>query len=161
MSASREVRFSPAGGGGVAVSLPAEIRALLRSAARQMREILTEDAFADSPALARLLPQAVMDDPLEALGFEQLMGQAIRDGKLEAASILEATADAPALDAEEALAWLRCLNDVRLLLGTHLNVTEDVDVQTYLDDPQTEHDAIVYVAITELVDLLVRAVDPS
>lgn len=155
------VAFTPAGRGIVAVDLPKELRQLLSSVARQMREMLTDDAYADSPLLARLFPQAVMDDPLEALGFEQLMGQAIRDGKLEAATVLEATADAKRLDEEQSLAWLRCLNDVRLMLGTHLNITQDGDIETFMADPATEHNAIVYVALTELVDLLVRAVDPG
>ena len=91
-----------------------------------MREVLTEDEYADSPALARLLPTAVTDDPMATLGFEQLMGQAIRDGKVE-------SADGPRGDRRctsgstrrQTLAWLRCINDVRLMLGTHLDVTED------------------------------------
>jgi len=143
------------------VELPGELRALLRSVARQMQDVLTDDEYADSPLLARLLPQAVMDDPLEALGFEQLMGKAIHDGKIEAAKVLEATAGNERLTEEETLAWLRSLNDVRLMLGTHLNVSEDVDIETFMRDPATEHAAIVYVALSELVDLLVRAADPT
>jgi hypothetical protein len=158
---ARGISIRSAPGGGVLVDLPSELRDLLRSVARQMQELLTEEEYADSPLLARLFPQANMDDPLEALGFEQLMGQAIRDGKLEAAATLEATAGNERLTEEETLAWLRSLNDVRLMLGTHLNVTEETDVETFLDDPATEHAALVYVALTELVDLLVRAVDPS
>jgi hypothetical protein len=156
------VAITAAGRGGVALALPPELRALLRSVARQMREMLTDDAFADSPLLARLFPQAVMDDPLEALGFEQLMGDAIRSGKVESATVLEATADAQVLNAEETLAWLRCLNDVRLMLGTHLQVTEDPEeFEALLAEPETEQMALIYVAITELVEMLVRAVDPG
>ena len=158
---AREIAFTPGPGGGVRVVLPSELRALLRSVGRQMRERLSDEDYADSPMLARLFPPASLDDPLEALGFEQLMGQAIHEGKVESATVLERTADAESLTAEETLAWLRCLNDVRLMLGTHLNVTEDADIETFLADPATEHNAIVYVALTELVDLLVRAVDPT
>ncbi len=157
----RGIAIATAPGGGVMVELPGELRALLRSVARQMQDVLTDDEYADSPLLARLLPQAVMDDPLEALGFEQLMGKAIHDGKIEAAKVLEATAGNERLTEEETLAWLRSLNDVRLMLGTHLNVSEDVDIETFMRDPATEHAAIVYVALSELVDLLVRAADPT
>lgn len=155
------ISITPGPRGGVTVDLPSELRALLLSVARQMREMLSDASYADSPMLARLFPPASMDDPMEALGFEQLMGKAIHDGKVESATVLEATARAEQLSAEEALSWLRCLNDVRLMLGTHLNVTEDDDIETFLADPITEHNAIVYVALTELVDLLVRAVDPG
>jgi hypothetical protein len=153
------IRAAP--GGGVLLDLPSELRDLLRSVARQMTDLLTDEEYADSPVLARLFPQANMDDPLEALGFEQLMGKAIHDGKLEAAAVLERTAGNERLSEEETLAWLRSINDVRLMIGTHLNVSEEIDVETFLDDPTTEHAALVYVALSELVDMLVRAVDPS
>ena len=157
---SRRVSIASAPGGGVVVDLPPELRELLVSVARQMREVLTEDEYADSPALARLLPTAVPDDPMASLGFEQLMGQAIRDGKVESARILEATAMQERLDQEETLAWLRCINDVRLMIGTHLDVTEDEEqVEEFMSDPATEHAAIVYIALSELIELLVRAVD--
>lgn len=158
---ARGIRIESDGGGGVTVSLPSELRELLRSVGKQMREMLTDDAYNDSAALARLFPPASMDDPMQTLGFEQLMGKAIRDGKVETATVLEATADADRLTEEETLAWMRCINDARLLLGTSLNITEDDDLEHFLDDPAKEHDAIVYVALTELVDLLVRAADPA
>jgi len=161
VNAMARVSITPAPGGGVRVKLPKELRELLVSVAQQMRDLLTDDTYADSPMLARLFPPAAMDDPMAALGFEQLMGQAIHDGKIEAIGILEATAGNDRLTEEETLAWLRSINDVRLMLGTHLQVDEDVDVETFMDDPATEHAAIVYVALTELVDLLVRAVDPT
>jgi len=158
---ARRVAVTSAPGGGVIVELPTELRELLVNVARQMREVLTDDEYADSPALARLLPTAVPDDPMESLGVEQQKGQANRDGKVEAATILEATASNQRLSEEETLAWLRCLNDVRLMLGTHLNVSEDVDIETFMNDPATEHAAVVYIALSELVEMIVRAVDPT
>ena len=89
------------------------------------------------------------------------MARKVRDGKIEAARILEATAGARHLDGEASLAWLRCLNDVRVMIGTDLNISEDADIEVFLADPATERNAIIYVALTELVDLLVRAVDPT
>jgi hypothetical protein len=116
---------------------------------------------ADHPGLARLFPPASVDDPMEALGFEQLMGDAIRAGKRESAGILRATAGNTTLSQEETLAWMRCLNDIRLVLGTRLDVTEDTDIESMLDDPLTEQAALMYVALSELVEMLSRAADPS
>ena len=48
-------------------------------------ELIDDPEAADEPGLARLFPPASMDDPMEALGFEQLMGDAIRAGKRESA----------------------------------------------------------------------------
>jgi hypothetical protein len=44
-----------------------------------------------------------------------------------AVDVLEATAGATRLDEEQLLAWMRALNDVRLVLGTRLDVTEEGD----------------------------------
>ena len=116
---------------------------------------------ANDPGVLRLFPPASIDDPMEALGFEELMGDALRAGKRESAAVLAATADATHLDPEETLAWMRCLNDIRLLVGTRLDMQEDTDVEALFADPLTEQAALVYVAMSELVEMLSRAVDPT
>jgi hypothetical protein len=155
------IRITTGVKGGVNLDLPADVRELLASLAKQLVELIDDPASADDPGMARLFPPASIDDPMEALGFEQLMGEALRAGKREAAGILRATSTATHLNADETLAWMRCLNDIRLLLGTRLDVTEDADVTTMLDDPLTEQAAVVYVALSELVEMLSRAADPS
>ena len=147
--------------GGVHVDIPKDLRELLASLARQLVELIDDPDAADDPGLARLFPPASVDDPMEALGFEQLMGEALRAGKRESAGILRATSGNTSLTAEETLAWMRSLNDIRLLVGTRLDVTEDMDVESMLDDPMTEQAALVYVALSELVEMLSRAADPS
>jgi Domain of unknown function (DUF2017) len=155
------VAITSAGRGGVHVDIPDDLRELLASLAKQLLELIDDPDSADDPGMARLFPPASVDDPMEALGFEQLMGDAIRAGKRESATVLRATADKSQLTAEETLAWMRCLNDIRLLLGTRLDVTEDVDITASIDDPLTEQAAITYIALTELVEMLSRAADPS
>ena len=89
------------------------------------------------------------------------MGEALRAGKRESAAVVRATANATHLDPEETLAWMRCLNDIRLLVGTRLDVREDTDMETLFEDPLTEQAALVYLATTELVEMLSHAVDPA
>lgn len=153
-------RITAAADGGVDVRLDDGLRDLLASLAQQLTELIDDPESADSPGLARLFPPASMDDPLEALGFEQLMGESLRAGKRETAAVLRTTAHHTHLDPEETLAWMRCLNDIRLVVGTRLDVQEDTDVDTLLRDPLTEEAAVLYVALTELVELLSRAADP-
>jgi hypothetical protein len=155
------VLITTAGKGGVHVDLPADVRELLSSLAKQLVELIDDPDAADDPGMARLFPPASVDDPMEALGFEQLMGEALRAGKRESASVLRATADRDLLSAEETLAWMRCLNDIRILLGTRLDVQEDTDMGAMFDDPLTEQAAVTYLALTELVEMLSRAADPS
>ncbi len=147
--------------GGVNVDLPPDIRELLASLAKQLVELIDDPDSADDPGMARLFPPASVDDPMEALGFEQLMGEALRAGKRESAAVLRATATATHLNAEETLAWMRCLNDIRLLLGTRLNVQEDADIEAMMADPLSEQAAVMYIALTDLVAMLSRAADPS
>ena len=68
------------------MELPDDVRDLLASLARQLAELIDDPEAADEPGLERLFPPASIDDPMEALGFEQLMGDALRAGKREAAA---------------------------------------------------------------------------
>jgi hypothetical protein len=155
------VKISSSYGGGVDVELPDDVRDLLASLARQLVELIDDPDAAKDPGLQRLFPPASIDDPMEALGFEQLMGDALRAGKREAAAVLRATARATHLDAEETLAWMRCINDIRLVVGSRLNIQEDTDVEALFEDELMEQAAVTYVALTELVEMLARAADPT
>lgn len=83
------------------------------------------------PALARLLPDAYRDDPEGTHDFRRFTEDELRAGKVrDAQVVLDALAaasdDAPAVLApDDAEAWLRALNDVRLSLGARLDVGED------------------------------------
>jgi len=153
-------RITSARDGGVDIRLEPELRELIASLARQLRDLIDDPESQDSPGLARLFPPASVDDPMESLGFEQLMGEALRAGKRESAAIVVATANNDHLDPEQTLAWMRCLNDVRLVLGTRLAIEEDTDFEELFRDPLTEQAAIMYTALTELVEMLSLAADP-
>jgi hypothetical protein len=66
---------------------------------------------------------------------------------------------ARAADREQADAWLGCLNDLRLVLGTRLDVTEDTDLDPAADDParQALH---VYGWLGWLQESLLGCLDP-
>jgi hypothetical protein len=155
------VKISSSYGGGVDVELPEDVRDLLASLARQLAELIDDPEAVGEPGLERLFPPASIDDPMESLGFEQLMGDALRAGKREAAAIVRATAHASRLDAEETLAWMRCINDIRLVIGTRLDIQDDTDVEALFEDELMEQAAVTYVALTELVEMLARAADPT
>jgi hypothetical protein len=100
-------------------------RELLVELCRQSRALLeTEDPSSD-PAVARLFPAAYQDDPLRNLEYETSLGGAPRTGKLEALGTVERTANARALSEEEFLSWMGGVNDLRLGLGTRIEVTEE------------------------------------
>jgi hypothetical protein len=120
--------------GGVELRIPDDEREFLRSLAPQMREMFEDP---DDPAVARLFPVAYPDDEGRQAEYRLLAGGELLDSHLEALASLEASADAERLDEEQAHAWMRALNEVRLVLGTRLDVTEEGDERpTDPDDPR-------------------------
>ena len=102
----------------------------------------TEAAPPEDPALARLLPDAYGgDDPAASREFRRYTDVDLRAGKRANAEVVARTLPAAGgrmvLDREQADAWLGCLNDLRLVLGTRLDVTEDLDEDRLAaDDPR-------------------------
>jgi hypothetical protein len=97
----------------------------------------------EDPVLARLLPDAYRDDPEAAGEFRKYTEPALRSAKYEVAQqVLDTLPEAGGriqLTQEQALAWLKALNDVRLALGVRLGVTEEFEEQwghLKPDDPQ-------------------------
>ncbi|HEX9517663.1 MAG TPA: DUF2017 domain-containing protein [Streptosporangiaceae bacterium] len=97
----------------------------------------------DDPVLARLLPDGYRDDPEAAQDFRRFTESGLRSAKVESAQMLLQTLPASGgrvrLSSEQAEAWLRSLNDVRLALGVRLGVTEDFDglsEDMVADDPR-------------------------
>jgi hypothetical protein len=61
------------------------------------------------------------------------------------------------LDGDGAERWMRVLNDLRLTLGTQLNISEDDDYELDEQDPQV-HLRARYLWLTALQDALVTTV---
>ena len=119
-------------GGGVRLRLPPDERALLRELPRQLRTLL--DEAPDDPSLERLFPPAY-DDAEDEAEYRRMMGAELLDGRRRALRVLEESLDAERLTAEQAESWLTALNDLRLVLGTRLGVTDD----TLLDGLRPHH----------------------
>jgi hypothetical protein len=87
----------------------------------------------EDPVLARLLPDGYRDDPEAAGEFRKYTEPGLRSAKQQAAlAMLDTLPDAGGriqLTPEQAQAWLKALNDVRLALGVRLDVTEDFEQQ--------------------------------
>ena len=88
-----------------------------------MRELLGSD----DPVLQRLFPVAYPDDEDRETEYRLLVRDELRSSHEAALTALEESADAERLDEEQLLAWMRAVNEVRLVLGTRLDVTEEGD----------------------------------
>ena len=139
------------------VDLPPEERSLLRSLPSSMRLALTEGTPADDPALARLNPKAYPEDVELEAEYRDLIGNELDEGRMAAFDTLEATADAPTLDESQLQAWMRAINDTRLLLGTRLAVTEDPATRDVPDDHPDAQAIAVYDYLSWLEEQVVEA----
>jgi hypothetical protein len=92
------------------------------------------------PVLARLLPDAYNDDPEAAGEFRKYTESSLREAKKYFAQTMLETLPPGGgrvkLTADQARDWLRALNDVRLMFGVRLEVTEDFEEQLAALDPQ-------------------------
>lgn len=149
----------PAGGGRFRVDLQPWERDLLRTLPGQVRELLGTD----DPALERLFPPAYLkpDDAERAEEYRRLMRDDLLASHRGALEALEATADETSLDEAQLVAWLGALNDLRLVLGTRLDVSEDMGEEPFPpDDPRAESFAL-YRYLSYLQETVVAALSRS
>jgi Domain of unknown function (DUF2017) len=149
-------RIQASGEGSVRLRLPPEERELLRTLPAQLRSLLDESP--DDPSLERLFPPAYDDDESEA-EYRQLMRDELLDGRRRALATLEETLESDRLSPEQAQAWLTALNDLRLVLGTRLDVSED-ELLERLDPTDPRAPALgLYAYLSWLQEQLVEALE--
>ncbi|GII45890.1 hypothetical protein Psi02_23140 [Planotetraspora silvatica] len=164
-------------GKGVSVKLDAGEVSLLVSLVSQVLDLVEPGATGDDPleralgigspetpsdpVLARLFPAAYADDDKAAGEFRRYTEATLRDGKrADAATLLETVEPGKVqLTADQAMAWLRAINDVRLALGVRLEVTEEVheEIAGMSEDDPRYPAFVTYDWLTYLQDTLVRA----
>jgi Domain of unknown function (DUF2017) len=147
-----DARIHRGADGDLRLRLPEEERLLLRGVAASTRERLRDD----DPALRRLFPPAYDDAELEQ-EYRELTRSQLTSGREQALELLETTVDNTGLSPEEADSWLRALNDVRLVLGTELDVTEDLDWDALGPDDPRLPGLSLYAYVSWIQEQLVEA----
>ncbi|MGH3036746.1 MAG: DUF2017 family protein [Gaiellaceae bacterium] len=141
--------------GGFRLRLSDGERELLRTLPGELRRLL--DSERDDPGLRRLFPPAYERDEESEDEYRRLMSGELLEGRRAALRLVEETADRDRLTAEELDGWLRALNDLRLVFGTRLDVTEDM-YQAELDPAHPQaHELSVYAYLSWLQEQLVAA----
>ena len=105
--------------------LGADEREVLRSVGPQLRQLLDGD-LAD-PGLRRLFPPAYGDDPERDREYHALVRDELADRRRAAVDRFVATVDRERLTEAELLAWMGSVNDLRIVLGTRLDVSEELE----------------------------------
>lgn len=95
--------------------------------------------ISEDPALARLFPDGYSDDEHASADFRRFTEQDLRAQKMAALATVKGTlSDAtgkPSISAEQAQDWLKALNDLRLVLGTRLEISDEVETDFEADEP--------------------------
>jgi Domain of unknown function (DUF2017) len=141
--------------GELRLRLPDEERQLLLMLCEELRDRVGEDRA--HPDLRRLFPPAHPEDEEAEDEYRRLMASQLDVGRERALETVEATIGQPTLTTDEAESWLRVLNDLRLVLGTRLDVTEDLNWNLDPSDPRTP-ELGVYAYLTWLQEQLVEAI---
>jgi len=117
--------------------IPSQEREILAALPSRLRELLGSD----DPAVGRLFPPAYEDDPARQADYENLVRGDLTAQRLRSLETMEETLRSDRLDEDQVAAWLGALNDLRLVLGTKLDVDEDMDPD---DVSETDEQAPAY-----------------
>ncbi|WP_222193122.1 DUF2017 family protein [Modestobacter italicus] len=132
----------------------------------QLEQLLAADPVdsGGDPVMARLLPRGHASDPEIAADYRELTEAGLRSGKADDLAMVRATLPPHGgevrLDADQARAWLRTTNDLRLALGTRLGIsadTEPPEVDTSDDADEEGSQLAVYYWLTAVQGSLVDA----
>src|SRR5918999_4370917 len=104
--------------GGFRLRLSEGERELLRALPTELQALLGSEP--DDPDLRRLFPPAYEGDDEDEAEYRRLMAGELLEGRRAALRLVQETSGRDRLTAEELEAWLRALNDLRLVLGTRL-----------------------------------------
>jgi len=123
-------RFARTSDAEFAIRISDEERDLLDHLVPQLRELLMSTAPTGNvdPMTRRLFPTAYNQDANDDDAYQELMRDRLLVSRLESLEILETTSRATTLSIEELDAWANAINQLRLVLGTRLDVGEDDEI---------------------------------
>lgn len=104
----------------------------------------------------RLFPNAHPDDEELAAEYAELVGDDLVNGRKQAITTMRETLDREELNSDQLTAWMATINDLRLVIGTRLDVTEESDPSDF----STEADQYlyaVYVFLSVILEEIIEA----
>ncbi len=153
----REPRVTRRSDGAFDLDIPRDQRDVLRGLPDQLDELVREGDGETDPALKRLFPSADLDDAEHASEFDRMVRGDLLEQRSTAVATMRRTIDANRLTEDELSSWLAVVNDLRLVLGTRLDVTEETTPGDFgPSDPRTPAFAL-YAYLTYLEEMIVEA----
>ncbi len=150
-------RIARAADGRIAVHLAPREREILAALVTELQGEAAADLPGD-PGLARLRPPAFPDDPKAAAAFRELVGEDLEDQRQARLATMAETIDAVWLDDAQAAAWLGAVNDLRLVHGSRLGVTEESEREPLDEDDPDAGLRMVFLWLGWVEEQLVDAI---
>lgn len=143
---------------GYRINVPDTDRHLLLALMSELRDLLTGPA--DAPALRRIFPAAyhLPEHAEHDAEYQRLMRDDLVASRLSGMDIVEkALGQKGPLDEAQLLAFAQALNGIRLVLGTVLDVGEDIDPDDVSPDHPLAAEHHLYSFLSWLLEWTIRA----
>ena len=138
------------------VRLPDGERQMLREILPQLKAALEGDAAAD-PGFKRLFPVAYAQDPDHEAEYRAMVRDDLLTKRVAQVDLVLSTIDDDRVTEDALFAWMGAVNDLRLVLGTRLDVSEETDLAVDPSHPDAAAYGL-YAYLGWLLELLVDAV---
>jgi hypothetical protein len=132
-------------------------RAVLSRVASDFKAVLANESPASDASLQRVFPPAHPDDPIAELEYERANGGDLLATKLEQLETFERSVGEKVLTEADVLACMRAANDMRLVLGTRIDVSEESSPSDFAGDAETESTFELYAYLSWLVESMIDA----
>jgi hypothetical protein len=129
---------------------------MLTNLVDQLRDLLLDGS---SPLLRRLFPTAYPSDAEADAAYADLVGDQLLAAKLDALDTVEATIEGGEFTEEQLIGWMQAVNSLRLVLGTRLDVSEDLDPGDVADDDPDKALWVSYELLTQMLAIIVDALE--
>lgn len=131
-------------------------QSMLTNLVDQLRDLLLDGS---SPLLRRLFPTAYPSDAEADAAYAELVGDQLLAAKLDALDTVEATIGGGEFTEEQLIGWMQAVNSLRLVLGTRLDVSEDLDPGDVADDDPDKALWVSYELLSQMLAIIVDALE--
>ena len=150
-------RFRSKRNGVIEIDISGEERELLKNLIAQLRELVlsTSSEGPLDPSIRRLFPAAHAENQELEREYQKTMRDQLLEKRLSNLDRVEQSLFDKELEPEALSAWITIINDLRLVLGTHLDVSEEEELSLADQNSPDHHQRAIYHYLSHLLGELV------
>jgi Domain of unknown function (DUF2017) len=140
----------------IRLNLQTEERDLLRDLMAQLGELIGGPVESGDDRVRRVFPVAYPDDPERDAEYHKYMREELVASHTAAIERVTSSLDATELTEAEAMSWTQSLNSVRLVLGTMLDISEELELSDIDESDPSYGSFALYGYLSGLLDEIVQ-----